>query len=312
MIYTVTCNPSLDYVVSVDGMKIGKVNRTNDERILAGGKGINVSMVLNNLGVETTAFGFAAGFTGDEIERILSGKNIRTDFIRVSGMSRINVKIRAGEEKVGGETEINGRGPQIEKKDAATLREKISHLGEDDVLVLAGSIPSGVPNSFYRDLINLIDANNVRTVVDATGELLTGTLAQHPFLIKPNVHELGEIFGRELRTRDEIISCARELQRRGAANVLVSMAGDGAILAAEDGRIYEGDAPAGELINSVGSGDSMVAGFLYGYLTEKNYAEAFRWGVCAGSASAFSEELATREQVERLLADYTAKVPDIK
>lgn len=296
MIYTVTFNPSIDYIVSVEHFKTGVVNRTKDEKIFPGGKGVNVSMVLGNLGYENTALGFLAGFTGDEISKLLEQKGIKTDFIQVKeGMSRINVKLRSDEE-----SEINGQGPAIEKADIDKLYAKFSALSEGDVLVLAGSIPDVMPRSIYMDIMNYLKDKNINIVVDATKDLLTNVLPYHPFLIKPNNHELGDIFGVTIKDKDDVVKYANELRKMGARNVLVSMAGDGAVLVAEDGSEYRAEAPKGKVLNSVGAGDSMVAGFIAGYLKNHSFKEAFTMGVCTGSASAFSEELATKAEVTAL------------
>lgn len=299
MIYTVTFNPSLDYIVTVDNFQCGKVNRTKDEIIFPGGKGINVSMVLQNLGHKSTALGFLAGFTGTEIQRLLEEKGIDTDFIIAQeGISRINVKLRSDQE-----SEINGRGPGISADDILKLYRKLDTLKSEDILVLAGSIPDVMPESMYRDIMEYLQKKNLKIVVDATKDLLVKVLQYHPFLIKPNNYELGEIFNVEIRSKKDVITYAEIMQDMGARNVLVSMAGDGAVLVAEDGTVYQAEAPKGKVVNSVGAGDSMVAGFLAGYLEKESYAEAFKMGVCTGSASAFSEELATREQVEKLIKD---------
>lgn len=297
MIYTVSFNPSLDYVLDVPGFKTGAVNRTVNENILPGGKGINVSIVLNNLGVENKALGFTAGFTGDALKKLLEEKGVNSDFIHLKhGMTRINVKLRGKEE-----TEINGQGPLIKEHHISGLYEKLGYLGEDDILVLAGSIPDSMPKSAYMDIMQLLQEKNIRIVVDATRELLMNVLPYNPFLIKPNNHELGEIFNVEITDKDDVIRYGKKLMEQGARNVLVSMAGDGAVLLAEDGRIYQAPAPKGELKNSVGAGDSMVAGFIAGYLESRSYEKAFQMGVCTGSASAFSEDLATKEEVLELL-----------
>ncbi|MCM1283338.1 MAG: 1-phosphofructokinase [Muribaculaceae bacterium] len=297
MIYTVTFNPSLDYIVTVQDFMTGVVNRTSKEILFPGGKGINVSIVLKNLGCENTALGFMAGFTGQEISRLLGEKGVSADFIHVpSGNSRINVKLRAQKE-----TEINGQGPQIGTEDIRRLYAKLDQLVEGDTLVLAGSIPDTMPESMYMDIMEHLQGRGLQIAVDATKDLLMNVLPYRPFLIKPNNHELGEIFHTVLTEKEEVVRCARELQAQGAKNVLVSMAGDGAVLVAEDGNEYRMEAPQGHVVNSVGAGDSMVAGFLYGYMTTGSYAEAFRYGVCTGSASAFSEELATKEEVLNLL-----------
>ena len=293
MIYTVTFNPSLDYIVSVEDFKTGITNRTSSELILPGGKGLNVSMVLGNLGLENTALGFAAGFTGAEIVRRVEEMGVKADFIPVpGGISRINLKLKSIEG-----TEINGCGPVIGKDALEQLLEKLAVLGEGDVLVLAGSIPRSVPDDIYGEILRRLSGKAVMTVVDAERELLVKVLEYHPFLVKPNNHELGEIFGLELADREAVIPYAKRLREMGAGNVLVSLAGEGAVLAAEDGNIYEAPAPKGKLINGVGAGDSMVAGFLAGWMRKKDYRHAFHMGMAAGSASAFSEFLATREEV---------------
>lgn len=297
MIYTVSFNPSLDYILDVPSFKTGRVNRTMNENILPGGKGINVSIVLNNLGVENKALGFTAGFTGDVLKKLLEERGVNTDFIHLKhGMTRINVKLRAKEE-----TEINGQGPLIKEHHISNLHEKLGYLEQDDILVLAGSIPDSMPKSAYMDIMRLMKEKGIRIVVDATRELLVNVLPYKPFLIKPNNHELGEIFNVEITSKDDVIKYGKKLMEQGARNVLVSMAGDGAVLLAEDGRIYQAPAPKGELKNSVGAGDSMVAGFIAGYLESESYEKAFQMGVCTGSASAFSEDLATREEVLELL-----------
>ena len=297
MIYTVTFNPSLDYIVSVNHFKPGEVNRTVAELMFPGGKGINVSMVLKNLGYESVALGFMAGFTGNEIVRLLEEKRINSDFISVaSGMSRINVKLRSDEE-----SEINGMGPEIGKADIQKLYSQLDRLKEGDVLVLAGSIPSVMPESMYMDIMRYLSGRGIDIIVDATKDLLLNVLEYHPFLIKPNNHELGEIFGVKLKTKDDVIPYARRMQEKGARNVLVSMAGEGALLVTEEGRVYESMPPKGEVKNSVGAGDSMVAGFLAGYLSSRDYEQAFYMGLCTGSASAFSDNLATKSEVEALL-----------
>lgn len=297
MIYTVTFNPSLDYIVSVDHFTTGKVNRTNKEIMYPGGKGINVSLVLKNLGFQSTALGFMAGFTGQEIARLLDVQGVQSDFITVKeGISRINVKLRSDEE-----SEINGMGPAISDADIKELYAKLDMLQDGDVLVLAGSIPSVMPSSMYMDIMKHLSDKKLDIVVDATNDLLVNVLQYHPFLIKPNNHELGEIFGVELNTRDEVVPYAKKMQERGARNVLISMAGEGAVLVTEDGQVFQSEPPKGTLMNSVGAGDSMVAGFIAGYLDSKDYEQAFYMGVCTGSASAFSEELATKDGVSALL-----------
>ncbi len=297
MIYTVTFNPSLDYIVTVPQFVCGRVNRTTEEKIFPGGKGINVSMVLKNLGLENTALGFYAGFTGEELKRLVEEKGICEDFIPVrEGMTRINVKLRSEQE-----SEINGQGPAIAAEDIDALYAKLERLKEGDILVMAGSIPDVMPQTIYMDIMKRLAGKNLKIVVDATRDLLVNVLPYHPFLIKPNNHELGEIFGVTIEDKAKVVAYARKLQEKGARNVLVSMAGAGAVLVADDGSVFQAKAPKGRVVNSVGAGDSMVAGFLTGYLKEGSYEKAFQMGVCTGSASAFSEELATRAEVMELL-----------
>lgn len=300
MIYTVTFNPSLDYIVSVDNFKMGLVNRTNKEIINPGGKGINVSMVLSNLGYSSTALGFQAGFTGKEIARLMEERGVQSDFITAAkGLSRINMKVRSEDE-----TEINGMGPGISDEDIDKLYAKLDNIKDDDILVLAGSIPSVMPETMYSDIMKRLSDKNLKIAVDATKDLLMNVLEYHPFLVKPNNHELGEIYGVELKTRDDVVPYAQKMQEEGARNVLVSMAGEGAVLLAEDGSVYQSEAPSGKVQNSVGSGDSMVAGFIAGYLASGDYEQAFYMGVCTGSASAFSEGMATKEAVRGLLEQF--------
>ena len=297
MIYTVTFNPSLDYIVSVNNFQLGMTNRTATEMMLPGGKGINVSIVLKNLGLENTALGFAAGFTGDEIQRQVEEIGVTARFIPVDeGISRINLKLQNIEG-----TEINGQGPAIGEADIKKLYEKLDTLSDGDILVLAGSIPDVMPGSMYMDIMKHLQNKDLKIVVDATKNLLVNVLQYHPFLIKPNNHELGEIFGVKIENKADVITYAKKMQEKGARNVLVSMAGDGAVLVAEDGSIFQSEAPKGKVVNSVGAGDSMVAGFIAGYLEDGSYGKAFQMGVCTGSASAFSEELATKAEVIALL-----------
>jgi len=296
MIYTVTFNPSLDYIVSVDDFQLGLTNRTSSERILPGGKGINVSTILKNLGIDNTALGFVAGFTGTEIVRLVEQMGVRSDFIRIQdGLSRINLKLKS----IDG-TEINGQGPKISEAAVTQLMGKLDVLAKGDLLVLAGSIPSSMPDDIYKKILKQLDGRNVMVAVDATKDLLVNVLSYHPFLVKPNNHELGEIFGVRLSTRESVVPYAKRLQEMGAVNVLVSMAEEGAVLAADDGCIYDAPAPKGTLINGVGAGDSMVAGFLAGWLERRNYRHAFYKGLSAGSASAFSELLATKEEIDTI------------
>ena len=294
MIYTVTFNPSIDYIVNVDNFMTGVVNRTSKEIIFPGGKGINVSMVLKNLGEESTALGFMAGFTGDAITRLLQEKGVTADFIHVTeGLSRINVKLRAQTE-----TEINGQGPKIASEDIRKLYGKLDALQDGDTLVLAGSIPDTMPESMYMDIMEHLQNKKLNIVVDATRDLLMNVLAYHPFLIKPNHHELGEIFGVTLSEWSDVIPYAKNLQERGAKNVLVSMGGKGAVLIAENGQIIAGESSKGVVKNTVGAGDSMVAGFMAGWMQKRDYEHAFRMGLASGGASACSENLATRQEIE--------------
>lgn len=296
MIYTVTFNPSLDYIVSVDNFQLGMTNRTSSELMLPGGKGINVSTVLKNLGIRSTALGFLAGFTGEEIRRQLETLGVKTDFITLDeGLSRINLKLKS----IDG-TEINGNGPHIKTEHMEQLMTKLEALKQGDVLVLAGSIPSDVSDDIYEVIMQMLKDRGVMIVVDATKNLLLNVLSHHPFLVKPNNHELGEIFNVKLTTRESVVPYAKKLQEMGAQNVLVSMAGSGAVLLAADGSAYMTPAPKGELKNGVGAGDSMVAGFVAGWLEKQDYEYAFRMGVATGSASAFSEQLATAAQVQKV------------
>lgn len=296
MIYTVTFNPSLDYIVRVKDFKTGTVNRTYFEQVLPGGKGVNVSFVLKNLGIDSTALGFVAGFTGQEIQKKLSEAGCSTDFIEIStGMTRINFKLKSTEE-----TEINGQGPVIQEKHLEQLYQKLNQLQKKDILVLAGSIPNTLPDRIYCDIMKFLSKKELKVVVDATGELLVNVLEYQPFLIKPNNHELGEIFGKKLTAKTEVLYYAKKMQEKGARNVLVSMAGEGAVFVGENGEEYNSEAPKGNVVNSVGAGDSMVAGFLSGYCKTGDFKEAFKIGIASGSASAFSEFLATQEEVETI------------
>lgn len=299
MIYTITFNPALDYIVRVDDFKLGSVNRTSYEEIYAGGKGINVSIVLNNLGVESKVLGYIAGFTGDEIERKVKEFGCDSDFIKLhNGMSRINVKLKSSEE-----SEINGQGPQVNNGSLEELYKKLDFLKEDDILVLAGSIPSTLPKDIYESIMKRLDGRKIKFVVDATGDLLLNVLNYKPFLIKPNHHELAELFNVEIKNEDEIIHYAKKLKEMGARNVLISMAGDGAIFVTETGEVLKSAVPKGKVRNSVGAGDSMVGGFIAGYLKHNKLEEAFKMGVATGSASAFSDGLATKDKVEELLLE---------
>ena len=296
MIYTVTFNPSLDYIVAVPTLGIGKTNRTSYEKRLPGGKGINVSTVLKNLGVDNVALGFIAGFTGEEIKSRAEKLGISCDFITLpEGDSRINIKMKQFDG-----TEINGAGPVISAEAVEQLMTKLRGLNRGDIVVLAGSIPSSMKDSIYRDIMAELSEKGIRFVVDATKDLLLNVLQYHPFLIKPNDQELSEIFKVPIRKRKDVIPYAMALQRLGARNVLVSMGRQGAVLLDEDGHIHMLPAPKGKVVNAVGAGDSMVAGFLAGWEQEHNFYHAFKMGLAAGGASAFSEELATREEIENV------------
>lgn len=296
MIYTVTFNPALDYVMGMESLRPGMTNRSVYERLLPGGKGLNVSTVLTNLGTESIALGFTAGFTGAEIKRAFEAQGGKSDFIELpKGISRINVKLKYREE-----TEINAAGPEIDSESLSKLMAKLDTLKEGDILVLAGSIPKPLPCSLYSDITARLQSRGIMTVVDAERDLLLNVLPYKPFLIKPNNHELGEIFGVTIRTRGEAVPYARRLHDMGAANVLVSMAGEGAVLVTEQGKVLMSGAPKGEVKNSVGAGDSMVAGFIAGWCEKHDYAHAFKTGLSAGSASAFSEVLATGAEIERV------------
>ena len=323
MIYTVTFNPSLDYIVTVDGYKNGATNRTSSELMLPGGKGLNVSTVLSNLGLENTAIYFSAGFVGREITRLIEESGITAELIDIpEGCSRINVKMKSLEtvEKTTGitatscgeetavdgsagaakiiESEINGMGPDIPKDKVDELFNRLDKLMEGDTLVLAGSIPKSMPNTIYSDIMQRLSGRGIRIVVDATGDLLMNVLQYKPFLVKPNNHELGEIFGVELTTKESVVPYAEKLRELGAENVIDSMAGEGAVMAAADGSVILREAPEGKLVNAVGAGDSMVAGFIAGIMEKpEDYDHAFKMGLSAGSASAFSEKLATKEEI---------------
>ena len=298
MIYTVTFNPAIDYVVRLDSpLQVAAINRANGEDCVLGGKGINVSGVLAQLGVESVALGFIAGETGAWLERGLAAQGLHTDFIHLQeGMTRINVKIKAGQE-----TELNGAGPNIPEAAMQALEAKLDTLQKDDVLILAGSIPACLPQTTYERLLARLQGRGVRAVVDATQDLLLKVLPYEPFLVKPNNHELAEIVGRELTNDDEIVTAAASLQAQGAHNVLVSMAGDGALLLDENGTVHRIGCPKGKVVNSVGAGDSMVAGFVAGYLRTDDYRYALRLGTACGSATAFSVGLATKADIEKLL-----------
>jgi len=295
MIYTLTLNPSVDYIIELDEVQLGELNRIGNPSKFAGGKGINVSRVLNRMGVSSEALGFIGGFTGDYIVDQLKKENISANFVQVDEDTRINVKVKADTE-----TELNANGPVISEEKFAELKEKISELTSEDLLVLAGSIPSTLPKTTYEELVEICHKNNVSFVVDAEGELLNKVLPYNPFLIKPNHHELGELFDTTITSVEEVIPYAKKLLERGAQNVIVSLAGDGAVLVNEHETIIS-TVPKGELKSSVGAGDSMVAGFLAKYQETQDIRAAFRYSVASGSATAFSIGLCTKEKVESLL-----------
>lgn len=296
MIYTVTLNPSIDYIIETDKFKIGEVNRANKEELYPGGKGINVSLMLNELQVENTALGFLGGFIGEYIENTLASNGVNTEFIKLEkGFSRINLKIKNEVE-----TEINGKGPHISEDNLQLLYKKIEKLKDEDILVLCGSIPKSLSNTLYQDIISMVAKKNVKVIVDATSNLLLNTLKYNPFLIKPNIHELEEIFDTKIDCIDSTIFYATKLKDMGAENVLISMGKDGALLIDSKGKIYLSNAPYGDVVNTVGSGDSMVAGFISGYLKTKDYKEALKLGASCGSATAFSSGIGEKKLIDTL------------
>ncbi len=295
MIYTITLNPAVDYIVQVDDFKAGTINRMKSDYKYPGGKGINVSRVLNNLKVSNIALGFLGGFTGEFIKNYLQDEGVKTDFIYVKEDTRINIKLKSREE-----TEINGAGPNIAQKDLEELFRKIESLTSDDFLVLSGNVQKNLPRDIYAQIQAKCLKNDVKVVVDTTGEALLNTLQYRPFLIKPNNYELGELFNTDINTREKIIHYGKELIKLGAQNVIVSMGAEGALLISEEG-IFHASAPKGTVQNSVGAGDSLIGGFLASYSKNFNLVEAFRWGAAAGSATAFSLDLCKNEDVEVLL-----------
>lgn len=300
MIYTVTFNPALDYIMRVPSLETDTVNRTDSESVFYGGKGINVSIILSRLEVPNVALGFIAGFTGREIENGVKAQGVETKFITLDqGLSRINVKIKNAEKKE--ETEINAQGPKIPDDKLQELYQQLEQLTAEDMLVLAGSIPNTLPSDVYEQIMKRLQSKQVPIVVDATKDLLKNVLKYHPFLIKPNNFELGEMFGVTLHSKEEIVHYAKELQKLGARNVVVSMAGDGSVLVTEDGEVHQMGVAKGTVKNSVGAGDSMVAGFVAGYIQKGDYAYALKLGTAAGGATAFSDDLATREKIQETL-----------
>ena len=308
MIYTVTLNPSLDYHAFTDRFAAGELNRSNKELLLPGGKGINVATVMKEFGYECTLLGFTAGTTGQEIKRLVSEAGLVDEMTGLpSGMSRINVKIHAKEE-----TELNGTGPFISSEDLESLMKRIDRINDGDVLVLSGSIPPSLPDTVYAMILDRIKGKDIITAVDATGDLLMNTLPLRPFVIKPNIEELGALFGAKIKTREGCVPYAKKIQEAGAGNVLVSLGKDGAVLLTEDGRFIFCNAPSGSAVNTIGSGDSMLAGFLHGMMEKNDHIYALRTAIAAGSACAFSEGLAKKELTEALMSSvepYTFTVP---
>ena len=300
MIYTVTLNPAIDYIMRMDELHMGITNRSNSEEYYCGGKGINVSLVLAELDIPSTALGFIAGFVGDAIDKWVANTYVTTDFIRLrDGISRINVKIKAGEE-----TEINGQGPDISEDELEALMMKVDHIQDGDTLVLAGSIPNTLPDDTYERMLERISDKDVQIVVDATKQLLVNSLKYKPFLIKPNKQELSEIFDVDVQTKEDIVTYAKKLQDMGARNVLISLGGDGAMLVDEDGQIHEAGVIKEKVVNTVGSGDSMVAGFVAGYEMKNSYSYALTLGSVCGNATAFLPWLATKEKINELLEKF--------
>lgn len=296
MVYTVTFNPAIDYIVHTDTLSPGCVNRSLSEDIQFGGKGINVSVVLSELGIKSKALGFVAGFTGDAIENGIQKKGVETDFVHLKdGFTRINVKIKSDEE-----TELNGQGPKIDLDAIESLYEKLGNIKDGDTLVLAGSIPNSLPSDIYENILARLSAKNMKAVVDATGDLLLNVLKYKPFLIKPNNYELGEMFGVTINSKEDVITYAKKLKDMGAKNVLVSMAGDGAVLIDEHDKVHTCGVCKGKVKNSVGAGDSMVAGFIAGS-ESGDYEYALKLGTATGGATAFSDGLAKKEEIFELL-----------
>ena len=302
MVYTITFNPALDYIAQVENFKIGEINRTKTETILPGGKGLNVSIVLKNLEIENTALGFVAGFTGKELIRKMESQGVQTDFVKVEkGITRINIKISSISENKVEETALNGMGPQITKTDIDILFEKIQKMSTKDIVILSGSIPKNMDKDIYEKICKVLNEKGITFIVDSTQELLMNVLKYNPFLIKPNKEELEETLNCKISTKEDIVNAAKELKKMGAQNVLVSLGNDGALLLTKEDETYYSKAPKGQVVNTVGSGDSMVAGFLAGYYQTQDYEYALKVGVAAGSASAFSIRLATKEDVDLLL-----------
>lgn len=299
MIYTVTLNPSIDYVIKVDKLTTGKINRVNEEHVYPGGKGINVTRILKNLDNDNIALGFVSGFTGDYIINSLQELNLKSDFIKVKeGFTRINVKVKSEEE-----TEINGQGPKISEEELNQFYKAIDKLVDGDTLILSGSIPSCLDERLYENIMQRVEDRDIKVIVDATKNLLLNVLKYKPFLIKPNNHELAEMFNVELNSTEDVVFYARKLKEMGAQNVLISMGKDGALLVTENDEVFASSVAKGEVVNSVGAGDSMVAGFVAGYLKSNSYEEALRLGAASGGATAFSSDLATREFIDKLVQE---------
>ena len=306
MIYTVTLNPSIDYVIKVDKLTTGNINRVNEEHVYPGGKGINVTRILKSLDNDNIALGFVSGFTGDYIINSLQELNLKSDFIKVKeGFTRINVKVKSEEE-----TEINGQGPKISEEELNQFYKVIDKLVDGDILILSGSIPSCLDERLYENIMQRVEDRDIKVIVDATKNLLLNVLKYKPFLIKPNNHELAEMFNVELNSTEDVVFYARKLKEMGAQNVLISMGKDGALLVTENDEVFASSVAKGEVVNSVGAGDSMVAGFIAGYLKSNSYEEALRLGAASGGATAFSSDLATREFIDKLVDEI--KIEKIK
>lgn len=306
MIYTVTLNPSIDYVIKVDKLTTGNINRVNEEHVYPGGKGINVTRILKSLDNDNIALGFVSGFTGDYIINSLQELNLKSDFIKVKeGFTRINVKVKSEEE-----TEINGQGPKISEEELNQFYKVIDKLVDGDILILSGSIPSCLDERLYESIMKKVEDRDIKVIVDATKNLLLNVLKYKPFLIKPNNHELAEMFNVELNSTEDVVFYARKLKEMGAQNVLISMGKEGALLVTENDEVFASSVAKGEVINSVGAGDSMVAGFIAGYLKSNSYEEALRLGAASGGATAFSSDLATREFIDKLVDEI--KIEKIK
>ena len=306
MIYTVTLNPSIDYVIKVDKLTTGNINRVNEEHVYPGGKGINVTRILKSLDNDNIALGFVSGFTGDYIINSLQELNLKSDFIKVKeGFTRINVKVKSEEE-----TEINGQGPKISEEELNQFYKVIDKLVDGDILILSGSIPSCLDERLYESIMKKVEDRDIKVIVDATKNLLLNVLKYKPFLIKPNNHELAEMFNVELNSTEDVVFYARKLKEMGAQNVLISMGKDGALLVIENDEVFASSVAKGEVVNSVGAGDSMVAGFIAGYLKSNSYEEALRLGAASGGATAFSSDLATREFIDKLVDEI--KIEKIK